>query len=172
MNGLGSSWTDDREATLTRLWTDGLSASQIAGELGGTTRNAVISKVGRLGLPKRRDAYARQAKTRANNDRSATMRIKKLRVRGPSNGGAQIVECVVREPVATPSEFLGIPLLDLNPDQCRFTNSESHPYLFCGQPVIPGQSWCRSCSRIVFTYTPPPVKRPYYATGGSKPAVF
>jgi GcrA cell cycle regulator len=43
-------WTDERVETLKRLWTDGLSASQIAAELGGITRNAVIGKVHRLGL--------------------------------------------------------------------------------------------------------------------------
>lgn len=45
-----ATWTDDRVDTLTRLWRDGLSASQIARDLGGVTRNAVIGKVHRLGL--------------------------------------------------------------------------------------------------------------------------
>ena len=44
------SWTDERVELLKKLWTDGLSASQIAAELGGVTRNAVIGKVHRLGL--------------------------------------------------------------------------------------------------------------------------
>lgn len=44
------SWTDDQVTTLTKLWTDGLSASQIAKQLGGVSRNAVIGKVHRLGL--------------------------------------------------------------------------------------------------------------------------
>ena len=40
------SWTDERVELLRKLWQDGLSASQIAGELGnGITRNAVIGKV-------------------------------------------------------------------------------------------------------------------------------
>src|SRR3954447_3870622 len=43
-------WTDERVERLKKLWADGLSASQIAGELGGVTRNAVIGKVHRLGL--------------------------------------------------------------------------------------------------------------------------
>jgi len=43
-------WTDERVETLKRLWQEGLSASQIAAELGGITRNAVIGKVHRLGL--------------------------------------------------------------------------------------------------------------------------
>jgi GcrA cell cycle regulator len=43
-------WTDERVSTLKKLWQDGLSASQIAKQLGGVTRNAVIGKVHRLGL--------------------------------------------------------------------------------------------------------------------------
>jgi GcrA cell cycle regulator len=43
-------WTDERVELLKRLWLDGLSASQIAKQLGGVTRNAVIGKVHRLGL--------------------------------------------------------------------------------------------------------------------------
>ncbi len=47
------SWTDERVETLRKMWTDGQSASQIAKELGGVTRNAVIGKVHRLGLSNR-----------------------------------------------------------------------------------------------------------------------
>ena len=48
------SWTDERVETLKRMWAEGQSASQIAKELGGVTRNAVIGKVHRLliGFPK------------------------------------------------------------------------------------------------------------------------
>lgn len=47
------SWTDERVETLKKMWADGQSASQIAKELGGVTRNAVIGKVHRLGLSNR-----------------------------------------------------------------------------------------------------------------------
>lgn len=43
-------WTEDRVAVLKKLWAEGHSASQIAKQLGGVTRNAVIGKVHRLGL--------------------------------------------------------------------------------------------------------------------------
>ncbi len=43
-------WTEDRVEILKKLWIEGLSASQIATEMGGVTRNAVIGKVHRLGL--------------------------------------------------------------------------------------------------------------------------
>ncbi|WP_069300778.1 GcrA family cell cycle regulator [Neptunicoccus sediminis] len=47
------SWTDDRVEMLKTMWGEGKSASQIAKELGGVTRNAVIGKVHRLGLSNR-----------------------------------------------------------------------------------------------------------------------
>src|SRR6478736_2025482 len=50
MTDAGISWTDERVELLKKLWSDGLSASQIATELGNVTRNAVIGKVHRLGL--------------------------------------------------------------------------------------------------------------------------
>ena len=45
-----ANWSEDRVEQLKNLWTEGLSASQIARALGGVTRNAVIGKVHRLGL--------------------------------------------------------------------------------------------------------------------------
>ena len=47
------SWTDERIATLTKMWEGGATASQIADTLGGVSRNAVIGKAHRLGLKSR-----------------------------------------------------------------------------------------------------------------------
>jgi len=62
------SWTDERVDLLKKLWSEGLSASQIAGRLGGVTRNAVIGKVHRLGL----------------SGRATSTRLKSLRPRSGS----------------------------------------------------------------------------------------
>jgi len=66
----------DRRAVelLKKLWADGLSASQIAGELGGITRNAVIGKVHRLGLSGRAKSPSSSA-PRARKPRSHMMRV-------------------------------------------------------------------------------------------------
>lgn len=50
--GAGPSWTEERVATLRKMWSTH-SASKIAKHLGGVTRNAVIGKAHRLGLPKK-----------------------------------------------------------------------------------------------------------------------
>ena len=47
------SWTDERIERLKKMWADGATASQIAEELGGVSRNAVIGKAHRLGLDAR-----------------------------------------------------------------------------------------------------------------------
>lgn len=47
------SWTEERTATLKKMWEGGATASQIADELGGVSRNAVIGKAHRLGLKSR-----------------------------------------------------------------------------------------------------------------------
>ena len=52
----GANWTDERVDRLKKLWSEGLSASQIAAQLGGVSRNAVIGKVHRLNLPGRAKA--------------------------------------------------------------------------------------------------------------------
>ncbi|APX15348.1 GcrA cell cycle regulator [Phaeobacter inhibens] len=55
------SWTDERVELLKKMWGEGQSASQIAKELGGVTRNAVIGKVHRLGLSNRNSGTAKPA---------------------------------------------------------------------------------------------------------------
>jgi len=61
------SWTDERVELLKKMWGDGQSASQIAKELGGVTRNAVIGKVHRLGLSNRAGGTAPAAKPAAKD---------------------------------------------------------------------------------------------------------
>lgn len=59
------SWTDERIERLKTLWTEGVTASQIAEELGGVSRNAVIGKAHRLGL------QARPSPVKANEPEAA-----------------------------------------------------------------------------------------------------
>ncbi len=59
------SWTEERIATLTKMWEGGATASEIATELGGVSRNAVIGKAHRLGLK------ARPSPVKANEKKKA-----------------------------------------------------------------------------------------------------
>ena len=61
------SWTDERIDRLKAMWEKGMTASQIAEDLGGVSRNAVIGKAHRLGL---------DARTRRYFDLHATLDVK------------------------------------------------------------------------------------------------
>jgi GcrA cell cycle regulator len=65
------SWTDERIATLKKMWEGGATASEIATELGGVSRNAVIGKAHRLGLK------ARPSPVKANEKKKAAAPAKK-----------------------------------------------------------------------------------------------
>src|SRR6187200_1321738 len=75
-DGYRMSWTDERIATLTKMWESGATASQIADELGGVSRNAVIGKAHRLGLK------ARPSPVKANEPKPAP-RPKELEAKSP-----------------------------------------------------------------------------------------
>ena len=68
------SWTDERVEVLKKMWGEGQSASVIAKELGGVTRNAVIGKVHRLGLSNR--VTSTTAKPAAKEKAKAQVRAK------------------------------------------------------------------------------------------------
>lgn len=67
-------WTDERVEKLKKLWSEGLSASQIAAQLGGVSRNAVIGKVHRLNLPGRAKAGGTATATRTPKRSAAAPR--------------------------------------------------------------------------------------------------
>lgn len=79
------SWTDDRVTLLRKLWGDGFSASQIANELGGVTRNAVIGKAHRLGLSGRPNA------NRGGGSRPRAERARKAEPSRPSFNAGQVM---------------------------------------------------------------------------------
>src|SRR5947208_4086850 len=76
-------WSDDRVEQLKKLWESGLSASQIAAELGSVTRNAVIGKVHRLGLSGR----AKSASSSAPRQRKARAPSHMMRVNRTASHG-------------------------------------------------------------------------------------
>src|SRR5437879_13499572 len=76
-------WSEDRVEQLKKLWEAGLSASQIAAELGSVTRNAVIGKVHRLGLSGR----AKSPSSAAPRQRKARPAQQMMRVSRPVSRG-------------------------------------------------------------------------------------
>lgn len=153
------SWTDERIDRLKVLWTEGLSLTQIAAELGGSmSRNAVMGKVHRLKLPGRRGPVARTAPRsrraiiRARNAGEMTTAVKLGKAR---MAGARSLDEALLQIKPTGKIIAGlawealpdttpIPLLMLSDATCRWPVGD--PLLagfgFCGCPVEPGRVYC------------------------------
>lgn len=92
------SWTDDRIEKLTKMWEGGATASQIAEELGGVSRNAVIGKAHRLGLK------ARPSPVKSNDKSEGAAAPKAPRAAAPAEPRAPVVRATpAAAPVAPPA---------------------------------------------------------------------
>ena len=151
------SWTDERVELLKKLWADGLSASQIAGELGGITRNAVIGKVHRLGLSGRAKAPSssvpRQRKPRA----PSMFRPQRTMMRG--NTALAHMPNYDYEPEPEPELIENIipigqrcSLLELNEDKCRWPIGDpgQADFFFCGGKTVTSLPYCGYHSRVAY----------------------
>ncbi|WP_067738869.1 GcrA family cell cycle regulator [Novosphingobium naphthalenivorans] len=93
------SWTDERIEKLTKMWEGGATASQIAEELGGVSRNAVIGKAHRLGLK------ARPSPVKANEKpaRPAAPKKAKPAPEAPAPRAAEPAPAPERKPAPAPA---------------------------------------------------------------------
>jgi GcrA cell cycle regulator len=150
------SWTDERVESLKKLWSDGLSASQIAAELGGITRNAVIGKVHRLGLSGRaKSASAAVARPRKARSSSHMLRMARPAIRGNTAlaHAYEIEEEVVPELIENV-----IPIgqrrtiLELTEQTCRWPIGDpgSPDFFFCGGNPVGGLPYCAFHSRMAY----------------------
>ncbi|MEM9169561.1 MAG: GcrA family cell cycle regulator [Pseudomonadota bacterium] len=139
-------WNEERVEMLKQLWAEGLSASQIAGKMGGVTRNAVIGKVHRLGLSGRA-APAKPQRGRTFSDESAP----------PQTASAAEPEA----PAITEPEFIAPLQLDdgelttvasLSKNMCRWPIGDpaTDDFHFCGKPTAVGKSYCAYHARLAF----------------------
>jgi GcrA cell cycle regulator len=88
------SWTDERIERLKELWSKGMTASQIADELGNVSRNAVIGKAHRLGL------QSRPSPVKPNEPAPAKPRVKAAPQAAESKAEAPVVPTARPEPAA------------------------------------------------------------------------
>ena len=156
------SWTDERVELLKKLWSDGLSASQIAAQMGGVTRNAVIGKVHRLSLSGR----ARPA--------SSVPRVRRMRVPSMHRGTRTFVNgntvmkthaqpAPRRLPAPIPIEDIVVPislnisLLSLTDQMCKWPigDPQMEPFHFCGHKNWNSMPYCEYHSRLAY----PPADR-------------
>lgn len=160
------SWTDERVELLKKLWQEGLSASQIAGKLGGVTRNAVIGKVHRLGLAGRAPT-SRQKVHRPRRPAAATHKRLAAKPRFAQQGNAafRALYQAEAEPYLPQYEELDIPLAErkhivtLEESHCRWPIGDPQlaDFHFCGKHKVAGLPYCEFHARRAFQ--PPQARR-------------
>lgn len=155
-------WTEERVELLKKLWAEGLSASQIAAELGNVTRNAVIGKVHRLGLsgrakPTRSSASRPRRMGGARPERGAEARYTTI---GNTALKPESVPLGQARPKPEPAAIaeLVIPkaqrktILQLTEHTCKWPIGDPghEDFHFCGRHSETGSPYCQFHGRIAY----------------------
>lgn len=155
-------WTDERVELLRKLWSEGLSASQIAAQLGGVSRNAVIGKVHRLKLSARGRATATPARQKKAHSGAVKAAPRPARTIAASIGATALQIQYDVEPVARhmprPAANVVVPisrrlgLTELTERTCKWPNGDPlmEDFSFCGNDAGENAPYCTYHSRLAY----------------------
>lgn len=174
------SWTDERVELLKKMWGEGQSASQIAKELGGVTRNAVIGKVHRLGLSNRATTTT---KADTKPKQAARAEAKPQAAPKPAEAEPKVAEAPSPKPIPARKQIIpaGQPLppqpsaneispealakvsaiekkakklslMELTERTCKWPVGDpaTEDFWFCGLPVQQGKPYCEAHVGVAF----------------------
>ncbi len=173
------SWTDERVETLKRMWNEGQSASQIAKELGGVTRNAVIGKVHRLGLSNRTGGVEAKPASEAEEqvEEAAAAVATEVPVAAEPKDEVPKPPAPLRKPIVPAGQPLPpqpsaneispealatvrevekaakkISLMELPERTCKWPIGDpaTEDFWFCGLAVQPGKPYCEAHVGVAF----------------------
>ena len=171
------SWTDERVELLKKMWSEGQSASQIAKELGGVTRNAVIGKVHRLGLSNRAGASATPAPEKKPVKSAPENSDAKPAAKAPIQERVVEVAVTPRKPIVPAGQPLPpqpsaneispealasvrevektakkITLMELTERTCKWPVGDpaTDDFWFCGLAVQQGKPYCEAHVGVAF----------------------
>lgn len=133
-------WSPQEDDVVTEMWTEGFSASEIAGMIINRTRNAVIGRVHRLGLSqttrKTRERETKPRAPRARIRRAAPLR-RPLRVLEPIEPPRIVLRPGEVEPNGVP-----VTLIELCSAGCKWPVDSELPYHFCNKLRRGGSPYC------------------------------
>ncbi|MGQ2909477.1 MAG: GcrA family cell cycle regulator [Aliihoeflea sp.] len=153
-------WTDERVELLKKLWAEGLSASQIATQLGGVSRNAVIGKVHRLKLSGRGRASSATPRPKKTAP-SAPKAPRPSRPMTTTIGATALQARFDAQPEAAPAPRLSsvvvplsrnLKLIELSERTCKWPNGDplAEEFSFCGNDVGDCGPYCAYHSRVAY----------------------
>ena len=139
------SWTHERQEKLRQLWKEGHSASQIAGMLGDTTRNAVIGKAHRLNLEAR--AVSKKSETNTHKQKNNYPEVKVQRLGRKARFKALLLDKNFEK--ENP-----IKLEELTDKTCRWPIGHAHEknFYFCGREPMEKFPYCKL--HVLYAFQP------------------
>ena len=140
-NWIAMEWNDSRVAELTQMWREGFSASQVARQLGGVSRSAVIGKIHRLGV----SARSGPSRPRASGGRPQAVARPRSRP-SPSGERRWVAPSAPRpSPVETFEAFATVTVLTLTETSCRWPigHPDQAEFGFCGQARAGKSPYCQ-----------------------------
>lgn len=160
-------WDEARDARLRSWYAEGKTCSQIAALFGDCSRNSVIGRIHRIGLASRNPGIPRGFKfkrrlgvMRPTKTQNRTMPPPKFAATSPVSkpvpqttdldrlrivGEMMRAADTVFKPVIEMADYVGVSLLDLTPNCCRWPLNDpprGGEFLFCGAPKRTGSSYC------------------------------
>lgn len=145
--------SNGRIAALRQMWADGLTAAQIANELGATSRCAVLGKIHRLKIADTRPKQEAKPPKPKKKPPAPSIRFGNLKPRKPT---PPVLPEVVH-PIGTGSSLLET----IQSNGCRFavTPHNTPEHLFCNAPRAGVAPYCGAHCRIAFNYEAPSARR-------------
>lgn len=146
LNGHSTLWTPDKVQLLTELWLKGEVAAEIARQIGGVTRNAVIGKARRIGLPE----SPRSRKSASERKRQRIALTGEIRL--PRRNSPRVPRVLSSNPESITIVSDGpISLLEAKDRHCRSVVGHNGTVaMFCGGQVVEGSSWCPAHLRLYY----------------------
>lgn len=145
-------WTEKMVEDLRQMWLEGLTASEIAKNL-GVSKNSIVGKVHRLCLTarpspiKKKDADILEAKVsqeQTTDSENAPVEVQE------QTCVAEVSESAAVEKSTEPA--LGIKLVNLDSHTCRWPLGDPRDdnFGFCGKKVRAGQTYCDEHSVMAY----------------------
>src|SRR5262249_21465017 len=168
MGAFQTSWTEERTELVKRLWMAGLSAGQIALQMGGITRNAIIGKSHRMaflglgtpsnGIPRVRIARPKRSKVRQRLPQEGNPAFRQLFGPGKTLPAMpEKIEAVTPHRTILAHDDCGRLCANeaLDRDACRWPigDPQHADFHFCGHKKIEGLPYCEAHARRA--YMPP-----------------
>jgi|TARA_B110000261_G_scaffold23469_1_gene25083 GcrA cell cycle regulator len=139
------SWTEEKVKKLRELWTKGLTASEIAGTLGDTTRNAVIGKAHRLNLEERAPSKAKSGSEKKQTNNSQP------KLRGLVSRKSKFNSILLDKDFEPENPTA---LENLTDQTCKWPTG--HPdeenFYFCGRKPVDSIPYCKL--HVLYAYQP------------------